>query len=146
MVCDVIALGDLLLMIELSQLIGPVVGLGIIWGPLPFVLSVSSGWKSLADKYPDKGLVPNYSCYSGRIGSFDMGLLRICLSGSGLHVKSAFPLPFFKPFVLPWGDIAAIEEKQFLFSRSTLFKLSDSRITISLSANLAAEARSYQSS
>ncbi|HEX6643074.1 MAG TPA: hypothetical protein VF037_00235, partial [Gemmatimonadales bacterium] len=92
------------------------IGLGLIIGvPATALLARWSGWRRLAESYPDRNAGRGASVRSGQIvlnrSLYKTGV-RFTLDDAHLHVAmSMLARPGHRPFSVPWAEVAATRDE-----------------------------------
>jgi len=117
----------------LFAIIFPVYWVFVLW-----LIAKFGGWAKLADKY---GCEPSFAVswtgwQSGKIGMTNYkSCLWLAATAEGLYIK---PGPAFlfglwhPPIRIPWSAISSAEERNLLWTRSLVIKLTDSNTQITL--------------
>ena len=99
------------------------------WGALVmYMLSLMSGWRRLAQRYPARGepTGTTFKSQSAKIGWVSYNnVLKFTIAPDGLSVSSWGPFRFaHPPFTIPWRDIYNVTFKKMLWWEMARFEVS----------------------
>ncbi|CAG1014452.1 hypothetical protein ANAEL_04983 [Anaerolineales bacterium] len=111
------------------------------WLAVSALLSRMSGWKSLAERFPD---VPQNDGQRFRFASASMGASRwfpvnyssclfIHVGSQGLSLSVLLPFRFQSPnMLIPWSHVQSIEEQRNFFGTRTVIAFTGSDVTLKI--------------
>ena len=95
------------------------------WCLISLLIS-AMGWMGLAKRYRTKALATGriYGLQSGDIGARYRGALIFSVQPDGLRMSVLFPFRVgHPPLLVPWSDVAFVEEKKALFGTEVVFRV-----------------------
>jgi hypothetical protein len=103
-----------------------------LWCGICLLLSVISGWRGLAAKYPGSPTPAGalFSMVSGSVGGVNYNnCLKVHVGPQGLHVAvwKIFGLGH-PPIFIPWAEIRHAATRKFLFMENVVFEIGSPKI------------------
>lgn len=110
------------------------VALVALWYALNWLLAASSGWRSLAVRFPAEGSPEGERLAwlaSGQMGQVHYrNALRISASPRGLELRVLFFFPFNPPLRVPWERCSPMSTREGLFRGSRVMELDGTRFEL----------------
>lgn len=119
-----------------ATLVGPLFAVVGLWLGVGWLLSLLSGWRAIAARYPDRVIArgERIQAVSARVGVVNFNhVLVLDLDDIGIRFSTWMSmLGAFRPFHVPWNEFGALAVRQGIFRRRLDIELRGGLRTIAL--------------
>jgi hypothetical protein len=130
------------IVIGLASLLGFCVFFTLFWLFVTGMLTLVSGWRGVAARFPAGDIPPAGESWSNQISGFGLvhenRVTRVIVSPAGLHLSAILPFRFARPPILvPWDQVKWKSRRRFLW-------VHDHRLDLGGRATLTIKDRGYR--
>ena len=117
-------------------------GVAILWAGIGVVVSLVSGWRSLAERYRTEREFPEHKrrmqSAQMRVGANYNNILTLASDAEGLYMGLTINMfPGHPRLFIPWADVVTEEPRRYLFLMVRMFRLGPSGIPLRVRESLA---------